>query len=56
MATLKNTTITETSAGFLRIPSGSGPQRPSPATAGTTRYNTDILHQLAHRHSVCQLV
>lgn len=41
MATLKNTTIIDTSAGYLKIPSGSTPQRPSPATAGTTRFNTD---------------
>jgi hypothetical protein len=39
VATLKNTTIDDT--GFLNLPQGTTAQRPSPATVGTARYNTD---------------
>lgn len=39
MATLKNTRIDSTE--FLKIPVGTTAQRPSPATAGMIRYNTD---------------
>ena len=39
MATLKNTTITD--GGYFRLPAGGSPLRPSPATNGTTRFNTD---------------
>lgn len=39
MATLKNTDINDT--GFLQIPAGTTAQRPTPATQGDLRYNTD---------------
>lgn len=39
MATLKNTDIRDTQ--YFKIPVGNNAQRPSPATAGMIRYNTD---------------
>ncbi len=39
MAILKNTSISDTQ--YLTIPVGTTAQRPSPATAGSMRYNTD---------------
>ena len=39
MATLKNTNIA--GSQYLKIPSGGSGDRPSPATAGMMRYNTD---------------
>ena len=39
MATLKNTNIA--GSQYLKIPSGGTGDRPSPATAGMMRYNTD---------------
>lgn len=40
MATLKNTSITD--SGFLKIPTGSGGQRPGGPTQGDQRFNTDF--------------
>ena len=40
MATLINTIVNDT--GFLKLPTGSSPQRPGSPTVGMIRYNTDL--------------
>jgi hypothetical protein len=40
MATLKNTTINDTS--YIIVPVGTTAQRPSSPTVGYVRYNTDL--------------